>query len=214
MTTNTRRYHSERRARQTQQTRADIVAAATELFATRGWRGTTIAGIAAHAGVAVDTVYASFGSKSALLAAAKDTAKGADEEHVPMFERPAFRRLGTGPRSQRLALAARLIAEVNQRTEKLDAVWREAAAGDAAIAAQLAEREAGRRADLAHGLALTLDGPPDDTTLDGLWAITSPELYHKLAGQGWSRAAYEAWLATVLTRLTSPPSGPDLPTTG
>ncbi len=42
-----------------------------------------IAGIAAAAGVAVDTVYASFGSKSALLAAAKDAAKAGDEEGVP-----------------------------------------------------------------------------------------------------------------------------------
>ncbi len=97
------------------------------------------------AGVAIDTVYASFGSKAALLAAAKDAAKGGDDQQIPMFDRPAYRGLGEGAPEQRLTLAARLIAEVNERTAPLDAAWREAAASDPAIAAQLAEREAAPR---------------------------------------------------------------------
>jgi AcrR family transcriptional regulator len=199
----TRRYTSTRRARQAAQTRADIVAAATALFESRGWRGTTIAGVAAAAGVAVDTIYAAFGSKSALLAAAKDAAKGGGEEETPLFDRPDYRRLGTGTRAARLRLAARLIAEVNERTRALDAVWREAAAGDPAIAAQLREREDGRRADLAYGLERALGTRPDETALDGLWAVTSPDTYAKLVdARQWTRDAYEGWLAVVLDRLT------------
>jgi AcrR family transcriptional regulator len=189
---------------QTEQTRADIVAAATALFAGRGWKGTTIAGIAAEAGVAVDTIYASFGSKSALLAAAKETVKGGDEEQTPMFDRSGFRALRTGSRAERLTTAAHLIAELTARTAKLDAVWREAAAGDPAIAAELAEREAGRRSDLAHGMRLVLGKTLDDATLDGLWAITSPEMYEKLVlGRGWTREAYETWLVGTIDRLTA-----------
>lgn len=201
MTQQTRRYTSKRRALQSEQTRADIVAAATALFAGRGWRNTTVAGIAQAAGVAIDTVYASFGSKGALLAAAKDAAKDGDAEQVPMFDRPAYRRLGEGTRGERLTLAARLIAEVNERTAPLDAAWREAAASDPAIAAQLAEREAGRRDDLAFGLARALSQPPGESALMGLWAVTSPEVYAKLTGAGWDRDAYESWLATTLDRL-------------
>jgi AcrR family transcriptional regulator len=201
VTQQTRRYTSKRRALQSEQTRADIVAAATDLFGSRGWRGTTIAGIAAAAGVAVDTVYASFGSKAALLAAAKDAAKDGDEDQVPMFDRPAYRGLGDGTRDERLRLAARLITEVNERTAPLDAAWREAAASDAAVAAQLAEREAGRRADLAFGLTRALGRPPGEATLAGLWAITGPEIYAKLTGAGWDRDTYESWLATTLDRL-------------
>ena len=184
-----------------EQTRSDILAAAASLFASRGWRGTTIAGIAEAAGVAVDTVYASFGSKSALLAAAKDAAKAGDEEDVPMFDRPAYRGLGEGTREQRLARAARLIAEVNERTAPLDAAWREAASSDRAIAARLTEREARRRDDLTFGLTRVLGGPPDDASLMGLWAITSPEVYAKLTHAGWDRDVYESWLAATLDRL-------------
>ncbi len=202
MTQQTRRYASKRRALQSEQTRADIVAAAAALFADRGWRRTTIAGIAEAAGVAIDTVYASFGSKAALLAAAKEAAKGGDEHQVPMFDRPAYRGLADGTREQRLTLAARLIAEVNERTAPLDAAWREAAASDPALAAQLAEREAGRRDDLAYGLTRALGQPPGESMLMGLWAITSPEVYAKLTGAGWDRDAYQSWLATSLDRLS------------
>jgi AcrR family transcriptional regulator len=199
--TESRRYVSQRRALQSAQTRADIVAAAARRFVERGWKATTVAAVAAAAGVAVDTVYASVGGKAALLAAAKDAAKDTGEA---MFERPEYRQLGEGPRERRLALAARLIAEVNERTAGLDAVWREAAAGDPAIAAQLSEREEGRRADLAYGLTLVLGDRPDDTTLDGLWAITAPDAYAKLTGRGWSRTGYQEWLAGTMDRLTRP----------
>jgi hypothetical protein len=150
--------------------------------------------------VAVDTVYAGFRGKAALLAAAKDAAR--DDDPAPMFERPEYRQLTVGGRRQRLTLAARLIADVNERTAGLDAVWREAAAGDPVLAAQLAEREDGRRADLAHGLTLVLGDAPDDVTLDGIWALTSPETYAKLTGgRGWSRSRYQDWLAGALDRL-------------
>jgi AcrR family transcriptional regulator len=201
VTQQTRSYASKRRALQSEQTRSDILAAAASLFASRGWRGTTIAGIAEAAGVAIDTVYASFGSKSALLAAAKDAAKAGDEEDVPMFDRPAYRGLGEGTRELRLARAAQLIAEVNERTAPLDAAWREAASSDQAIAARLAEREVRRRDDLVFGLTRVLGRAPDDATLMGLWAITSPEVYAKLTHAGWDRDAYESWLAATLDRL-------------
>jgi AcrR family transcriptional regulator len=191
---------SKRRALQSEQTRADIVRAATRLFTERGWKATTIAGIAAEAGVAVDTVYAGFRGKAALPAAAKDAAR--DDDPAPMFERPEYRQLTVGGRRRRLTLAARLIADVNERTAGLDGVWREAAAGDPVLAAQLAEREDGRRADLAHGLTLVLGDAPDDVTLDGIWALTSPETYAKLTGgRGWSRSRYQDWLAGALDRL-------------
>ena len=201
----TRRYQSTRRAQQAAQTRADIVAAATGLFESRGWSGTTIAGVAAEAGVAVDTIYAGFGSKSALLAAAKDAARDQDDDDVPLFDRPAYRDLGTGSRAERLRLAARLIAEVNERTRALDAVWREAAASDSAMAAQLSDREAGRRAALAYGLERVLGRELDQTAIDGLWAITSPDMYAKLVNaRQWTQEAYEDWLTVVLDRLTAP----------
>lgn len=48
-------------------TRRRMVRAATEIFAAEGYAGTTIAAVAERAGVAVPTVYYTFGTKTALL---------------------------------------------------------------------------------------------------------------------------------------------------
>ncbi|MDH4364506.1 MAG: TetR family transcriptional regulator [Acidimicrobiia bacterium] len=53
--------------------------------------GTTIAAVADQADVAVQTVYASFGTKRALLAAAIDVAIAGDDEPVPVDDRPWMR---------------------------------------------------------------------------------------------------------------------------
>jgi AcrR family transcriptional regulator len=61
-------------AERTRATRARIIAAATPLFVRDGYLETTMSGIAKAAGVAVQTLYLSFGSKVAVLEAALDVA--------------------------------------------------------------------------------------------------------------------------------------------
>src|SRR5689334_3159311 len=61
-----------RRALQADQTRRDIIAAARRLFATDGYQATTMKAIGEAAGVSVQTVYDSVGSKAALLLALND----------------------------------------------------------------------------------------------------------------------------------------------
>jgi AcrR family transcriptional regulator len=61
------KYHSQRRQEQAEATRQAILDAARALFIERGYAGTTVAEIAAVARVAVPTVYASVGSKPAIL---------------------------------------------------------------------------------------------------------------------------------------------------
>src|SRR5258706_13217156 len=62
-----RHYDSSRRQEQSAETRRRIIAAARELFIRRGYGQATIAQIAKTAGVAVETVYAQFRNKAALL---------------------------------------------------------------------------------------------------------------------------------------------------
>ena len=64
-----RGYRSQVRARQAEDTRRSIVEAAAALFAERGYARTSVAAVAAAAGVAVNTVYTSVGGKSALIMA-------------------------------------------------------------------------------------------------------------------------------------------------
>ena len=74
----------------------DPARAATRLFFERGWAATTLAGVAAEAGTAVETVYSAFGSKSGLLIAAIDVAIVGDDEQTPLVDRAdvAARRRG------------------------------------------------------------------------------------------------------------------------
>ena len=61
-----------RQERQAAETRREILEAARRLFAERGYSATGMGDITAEAGVAVQTIYASVGSKRALLAAMLD----------------------------------------------------------------------------------------------------------------------------------------------
>ena len=67
-----RPYRSRLRADQAALTRLRILEASGDLFAERGYVATTVDAVAAHAGVATDTVYAIFGTKKALLSALID----------------------------------------------------------------------------------------------------------------------------------------------
>src|SRR5512146_1142850 len=69
--TETVKARSVHRQRQLELTRTVILEAATELFVANGYVATTIERIAAEAGVAPSTVYATFGTKVAILAASR-----------------------------------------------------------------------------------------------------------------------------------------------
>lgn len=202
-----RRYRSQRRARQAAQTRRDVLDAAVRLFARTGWNGTTLTAIAAEADVAVETVYSGFGSKRALVRRAFEAAVVGDAEDVAFEEREEFRRLGRGPREERLRAAAEALAAIHARSS---GVWRalsEASNGDAEMAAWCAELEENRRTTLAHALERVLERPVTGELLDMLWAVAGPEVYLKLVGdRGWTADAYQRWMRDTWVRLAPAPS--------
>ena len=61
--------------------------AAARLFVQVGYAGTTISSIADEAGVAVQTVYAVFGNKQAIMAAVVDRAIAGDDAPVAINDR-------------------------------------------------------------------------------------------------------------------------------
>jgi AcrR family transcriptional regulator len=65
--------------------------------------------VAREAGVAVETVYANFRSKTELLMAAIDVSVVGDTEPVPLAQRPEFAHLSVGSFADRVAAAARLL---------------------------------------------------------------------------------------------------------
>ena len=114
MKTKPRTYNSTHRTRQAAQTREAIVAAAIDRFGAHGWAGTTLGAIAERAGVSVETIYATFGSKKALLKSAMGVAIVGDTEEVPLAERTEWLRMGEGTLDERLQAAATLTTDSAQ----------------------------------------------------------------------------------------------------
>lgn len=95
-------YESPMPRERARQTRPAILLAAYALFLQCGYASTTVARVAAGAGVSVDTVYCVFGSMSGLLAAVMDVDVGGGDEPVAVLERE---------------LPPRMRAEQDQRTQ-------------------------------------------------------------------------------------------------
>src|ERR1700759_5486410 len=81
--THRRSYDSSRRQAMAEETRLSVIEAATTLFGRRGWAGTGMRDLAQEAGVSVETVYGTAGSKSQLLMRALDVGVVGDDQPVP-----------------------------------------------------------------------------------------------------------------------------------
>jgi AcrR family transcriptional regulator len=197
-----RRYRSPLRAQRAAETRDALLAAAHRLFVSQGWGGTGMRDVAAEAGVATETLYAYFSSKRVLLKAVVDTAVVGDDRPVAVAERPEFAAIGRGRHGERTAAAARLLCSIYQRTAALAKVIREAAAGDDEIADELRATRDRQRRDVAAAAGLIMGRAATPAETDGLWALTSPEIYLLLVEEsGWTPHQYEAWMAEALERL-------------
>lgn len=179
-----------------------MLEAATSLFADRGWSATGMRDIAQQAGVAVETVYASFGTKTDLLLTAIDVGVVGDAEPVPLSQRPEFTALGVGSFTARLGAAAQMITLINERTWGLRRALSEAAGSEPQLASKLQELEKRRRDNIREGVEMVTGRPVDDDVLDALWVVMGADAYYSLTQIGERPVAdYERWLATTTRRL-------------
>ena len=139
-----RRYDSPHRREQAAATRRKVIAAAQPLLLKHGYAGTTMVAIAREAGVVVETVYRSFGSKAALFAAVVEAALagGVERAEVPVEERPAIAAIiaETDPAKQ-VALYAATQPGIHRRGGPLLRAVRDAAAVDPEVARVWSELE-------------------------------------------------------------------------
>jgi TetR/AcrR family transcriptional regulator, regulator of autoinduction and epiphytic fitness len=210
--TSKRRYTSTRRQAQAAETRRQIVAAAGKLFAELGYAGTTIEGIAREAGIAVQTVYASFGSKRAILTRLVEVSVGGDEAAVPILERPGPQAVRDEPDQQRqLRLFAHGIGEIMARMSPIFEIMRVAAKTEPEIAELLRQLLEERLQNMIQFVGwVAANGPlRDDLDLaavgETVWLLTSAEVYHLLTvDRAWPRDQYEQWLSNTLITLLLP----------
>src|SRR6476620_10167473 len=132
----TRRYDSTRRREQAAATRREILEAAQRLFERDGYVATTMAAVAAEAGVALKTVYVAFETKSGLLRALWHLRLRGDEGDAPVGERRWYLDVLDEPDpEQQLRLTAHASRRVKERAGGLLRVIRDAAPVDEDIAA-------------------------------------------------------------------------------
>ena len=208
-----RRYDSTRRRQQAEENRRRILDAAHELFVTKGYGGTTIAEIAAAAGVAVETVYAVFRNKPTLLHRAWDVAVGGDERDVHLLDRPELHAVFAEPDlATRLARFAVVNTAIMRRTARLRLAIQNAAGSEAAAAGLMAEIDQARLSAMGrHARAAQATGQlavPEDTCRDVLFATTDGSLWLNLVDRrGWSDEAYAGWLGQLWSAmLLAPPA--------
>jgi AcrR family transcriptional regulator len=201
-----RRYTSATRNEGARRTRQAIVSTAGALFTERGYASTSLADIASAAGVARPTVFAVFGSKSALLREVLDQALAGDDAPVPVAERPWFQPVwSAGSPATVLDAYAEVCLTIARRAAPLFEVVRRAT-DDAPEAAELWQvlqnnRRAGAKMVVLQAQKLGPLAPhlDTDTATDILWIFNDPGHYAALVTQrGWSEPTFRQWLAAMM----------------
>ncbi|GIJ10012.1 TetR family transcriptional regulator [Micromonospora andamanensis] len=203
----TRPYRSRLREENARRTRQAVVAAATELFVARGYTGTSLADVAAAAGVARPTVFAAFGSKAALLRQVLDEALAGDDEPVPVAQRPWYRPVweaATG--GEVLDAYAGVCTLIGARTARVFETVRRAADGSPEVAevwqTLLRNRRLGATMVVERLRALdarTRQGSDVEAAIDEVWFYNDPAHYGALVlERGWDEATFRRWLGRSL----------------
>ena len=134
-----RSYSSELRREQATQTRERVVDAAANLFISHGYPATTVREIAKEAGVAVDTVYATFGSKARVLTALIDRNLAPAGERTVLGRPEALKVRDEPDQRAQLQLFARDMAQISERVRPVFEMLRIAAASEPDVAHVYAE---------------------------------------------------------------------------
>jgi AcrR family transcriptional regulator len=183
-----------------------VIGSVAELFIRDGFRATTIAAVAAHAGVSPESIYKTFGTKAELAKAVFDVALAGDDEPVPVAARPGMDAVrdasdvrqklvlfaaGLAQRHARAAAVMILIRDGRHVDESLIPVWdktsEEGLTGMTALGRMLLGT--GR---LRPGIEL-------DEVRDVLWNYLSIDAYERLVMErGWSLDRYARWLGEAL----------------
>jgi AcrR family transcriptional regulator len=211
-----RSYRSPLREEQARQTQRRILDAAHRLLLEQGYTATTMAAVAAAAGVSAQTVYKTFGTKPALVKRLYDVTLVGDDEPIPFADRPeavamraetdprrflaGYARLGRGL-VERLGPLLRVLlggarAGDPELREFVDTINGERLVGATQIVARLVELDA-----LRPGLS-------QERARDAIWMLNSVEVWSLLTEQrGWSGDEYADWVGQAMAdAVLAPPS--------
>lgn len=187
-----------------------IMQAATAMFLADGYATTTVGGIAAEAGVAVQTVYSAYSSKVGVLSAVHDVAIAGDET-TPLLDRDwATGLVELGSISEAWGEAVRHVGRATALVAPIYAVI-ESASADPDVAQLLATLRDQRR-EFSAVLAERLLSRPgvgagvgSRRVADLLYATLSVASYIPLVVEcGWSQDQWQDWVQGVGEREFAP----------
>lgn len=206
-----RPYDSARRREQARQTRDEILRVARRRFLDDGFAPTTVAAIAADAGVSVDTVYKAFGGKPGLVRAICEQAL-AGEGPVPAETRSNAMQASEGDPRVIIRGWGALTTEVAPRVAPILLLIRDAAAADPEMASLQAELDAQRLDRMTRNARNLAEASHlrEDITVERageiMWTYSSPQLYEMLVlRREWSLEAYGTFLADAMIAALLPP---------
>lgn len=200
----TRTYNGTLRAEQAQTTRARILDAARRVLVKGTYSSVTMEEIANEAGVAYQTVYATFGTKLRLAQSLVDVGFPHVAEALELFA--PLRQSDDAKLALRSgARVSRLIYEI---CGDLLRFMRES--GDPNLLVHYRQREEQRLTDMiTFGLPAILErsrqlraGISASEAVVVIWALCGPDQYSQLVLQrGWTPSRYEEWLGDALISM-------------
>lgn len=212
-----RSYNSPVREERARANRLAILEAATRLFVAGGYPATSVASIAAEAGVSEDLVYVQFKSKRQLLVEVLNYSVTGDSDGPRVLDQEGPRAVRAEKDQRRqIAMFAADIAQRTARARPIDDVMKSAALVDDVIATKRRELHRTRLRNLTAFVTWLADNGPlrDGLSVDDaaatVWALTGTDMHRMLVGDlGWSQKRFTSWVRATLEAALLPPTGDD-----
>ncbi len=209
-----RPYRSPVREQRARANREAILQAARRRFLADGYPVTSVASIAAEAGVSEDLVYVLFRNKRRLLVEVLNFAVTGHVDSPPVLEQEGPRAVrDESDQRRQIAMFAHDVAHRVDRARPIDDVMRSAAVVDKAVAEKYRTMQGTRLDNLTQFIGwVSANGPlregvDEREAAATAWALTGSDMHRMLVdGLGWDTDMYADWLARTLTATLLPPT--------
>jgi TetR/AcrR family transcriptional regulator of autoinduction and epiphytic fitness len=201
------------RADRARVTRRRIIETATRLFTADGYAATTMEQVAAQSGVAVQTMYYTFGTKGQVLCEAMEFAGAGEHDPIPVHQRPwMIEALAARSPHRSLALGVEHGVDIYERAAPLWPAVNAAALVDPAVERYWSGVSSRRRAGIRRlvGRISELDGLRArldvERATDIMFVLNGHATFQGLVIEAdWNLPTYKAWLySTLVEQLLSP----------